>query len=133
VDVPDESAAYMEFLNTESQARAALGNIIDDDDDEGLEEETLLETPLDLIEPYQLFRGALLGMWFARAGLRTDWILTVGNIGIQLAQPHVYEALTKNLTPGEKAVITCVFQEAEQKMLEHDVQVAALTIQSNGA
>jgi hypothetical protein len=63
VDVPDESAAYMEFLNTESQARAALDNILDDDDDdEGLEEETLLETPLDLIEPYQLFRGALLGM-----------------------------------------------------------------------
>lgn len=112
VDVPDESAAYMEFLNTESKARAAFDNILDDDD-EGLEEETLLETPLDLIEPYQLFRGALLG--------------------IQLAQPHVYEALTKDLTPGEKAVITCVFQEAEQKMLEHDVQVAALTIQSNGA
>jgi len=111
VDVPDESAAYMEFLNSESQARA-LDNVLDDDDDEGLEEETLLETPLDLIEPYQLFRGALLG--------------------IQLAQPQVYEALTKNLTPGEKAVITSVFQEAEQKILEHDAQVAALTIQSNG-
>jgi len=62
VDVPDEGAAYMEFLNTEAQARVAAGFSYDDDVDEALEEETLLETPLDLIEPYQLFRGALLGM-----------------------------------------------------------------------
>lgn len=61
-DVPDESAAYMEFLNTEAQARAAIDFTYDEDDDEALEEETLLETPLDHIEPYQLFRGALLGM-----------------------------------------------------------------------
>jgi hypothetical protein len=61
VDVPDESAAYMEFLNSEAQGRAEFNFDDDDDDDDILEEETLLETPLDLIEPYQLFRGALLG------------------------------------------------------------------------
>lgn len=61
VDIPDESNAYMDFLNSEAQSRGGgLPNNWADDDDE-LEEETLLETPLDLIEPYTLFRGALLG------------------------------------------------------------------------
>jgi hypothetical protein len=51
----------MEFLNSEAHARGHtdLSGYTDEDDE--LEEETLLETPLDLIEPYQLFRGALLG------------------------------------------------------------------------
>ena len=51
----------MEFLNSEAHARghADLSAYAEEDDE--LEEETLLETPLDLIEPYQLFRGALLG------------------------------------------------------------------------
>lgn len=53
----------MEFLHNESSLRSAdgFGNFSDDDDE--LEEETLLETPLDLIEPYQLFRAALQGMF----------------------------------------------------------------------
>ncbi|KAI5843637.1 armadillo-type protein [Tricharina praecox] len=115
-DVPDESAAYMEFLNTEAQARAAIDFTYDEDDDEALEEETLLETPLDHIEPYQLFRGALLG--------------------IQQVQPQVYEALTKELTADEKSVITSVFHEAEQKKLEQEAQMAAAAatvVLSNGA
>lgn len=51
----------MEFLNSEAQAHGAslLNNWGDDDED--LEEETLLETPLDNVEPYQLFRNALIG------------------------------------------------------------------------
>jgi hypothetical protein len=34
----------------------------DVDSDDELGEESLLETPLDKIEPYQLFRGALMSM-----------------------------------------------------------------------
>lgn len=51
----------MEFLNNEAQAHASsgFGEFVDDDDDT-LEEETLLETPLDNIEPYQLFRDVLM-------------------------------------------------------------------------
>lgn len=98
-DVPDPSRAYIEFLNSEVQKRGQsdFSAFAEDDDDE-LEEETLLETPLDRIEPYQLFRNALLG--------------------IQITQPQMYEALTKELTDDEKAMITSVFQEAEQKQLE---------------
>ena len=50
----------MEFLNSASKGAIDLAGY--DDDEDTLEEETLLETPLDLIEPYQLFRGALLGV-----------------------------------------------------------------------
>jgi hypothetical protein len=35
-------------------------NLDDNDSDDELGEESLLETPLDKIEPYQLFRDALL-------------------------------------------------------------------------
>jgi hypothetical protein len=33
---------------------------VDDDDDDELEEESLLETPLDKVEPYSMFKHALL-------------------------------------------------------------------------
>ncbi|KAI5778900.1 armadillo-type protein [Geopyxis carbonaria] len=105
VDIPDESAAYMEFLNNEAQSRGQPGFGVYEDD-EILEEETLLETPLDLIEPYQLFRSTLLN--------------------IQQTQPHVYEGLTKALGDDEKAMITSVFNEAEAKAREEEARLAAL-------
>lgn len=72
-DVKDESTAYLEFLNEEVSSntdtrptRAQLTtmqaqkfNVISDDDDDELEEESLLETPLDKLEPYGLFKGTL--------------------------------------------------------------------------
>lgn len=62
LDIPDESSPYMEFLNSEAQARGtSIPANWGEDDDDDLEEETLLETPLDHVEPYQLFRNALLG------------------------------------------------------------------------
>lgn len=51
-DVPDESAAYLEFLNQEAQKFSSYA----DDDDEELDEESLLETPLDKVEPYGMFK-----------------------------------------------------------------------------
>jgi hypothetical protein len=71
-DVKDESAAYLEFLNEEvwhleSQTwvcanwfQAQKFSSVDDDDDDELEEESLLETPLDKVEPYSMFKHALL-------------------------------------------------------------------------
>ena len=63
-DIPDEATGYLEFLNSES---AKLKETIDfdeddDDDEEELEEESILESPLDSIEPYILFRNAFLGL-----------------------------------------------------------------------
>jgi importin-7 len=73
-DVKDEQSAYLEFLNEEvskvvSGTNPETSNILqaqkfqnldDNDSDDELGEESLLETPLDKIEPYQLFRDALL-------------------------------------------------------------------------
>jgi len=63
-DIPDEGSAYLEFLSSES---AKLKETIDFDDGDGgdeeeLEEESILESPLDSIEPYILFRNSFLGL-----------------------------------------------------------------------
>lgn len=56
-DVPDESAAYLEFLNQEAEKFGAYT-----EDDEDLDEESLLETPLDKVEPYGMFKHVMLSM-----------------------------------------------------------------------
>lgn len=57
-DIADESAAYLDFLNKEAQK---FSQFADDDDDE-LDEESLLETPLDKVEPYGMFKHVFLSM-----------------------------------------------------------------------
>jgi hypothetical protein len=72
-DVKDESTAYLEFLNEEVSVNSSLVarrpaddiqaqkfSLFHDDDDQELEEESLLETPLDKMEPYGMFKTALL-------------------------------------------------------------------------
>ena len=72
-DVKDESTAYLEFLNEEERklpmasysiltpdVQAQKFSHFQDDDDQELEEESLLETPLDKVEPYSMFKTALL-------------------------------------------------------------------------
>ena len=59
--------------------------------------------------------------------------MLTGNIGIQQQRPQVYEALTKDLTPDEKAMITSVFQEAEQKAQQEAAAAnAVLMLPTNG-
>lgn len=58
-DAKDESSAYLEFLNEEAKK---FKNLEGDESDDELGEESLLETPLDKIEPYQLFKNALMSM-----------------------------------------------------------------------
>ena len=58
-DIKDESTAYLDFLSQQAQKfNAAVGQ---DEDDDELEEESLLETPLDQMEPYGLFKQTLSG------------------------------------------------------------------------
>jgi len=45
-------------LNEEAAKLGGLGD--EEDDDDELEEESLLETPLDVIEPYALLRDGLM-------------------------------------------------------------------------
>ncbi|KAI9047042.1 hypothetical protein LZ554_009116 [Drepanopeziza brunnea f. sp. 'monogermtubi'] len=89
-EVKDESTAYLEFLNEEAQK---FQNLEDGDSDDELGEESLLETPLDKVEPYQLFRDALLKL--------------------QHEQPQLYESLTTSLNPNEQAIVQGVVNQAE--------------------
>lgn len=63
-DTKDESTAYLEFLNEEAAKFSRMDNQynkdVDDSEDELGEDSVLLESPLDKIEPYQLFRAALM-------------------------------------------------------------------------
>ncbi|KAJ5963739.1 uncharacterized protein N7479_003615 [Penicillium vulpinum] len=110
-DVPDESAAYLDFLNQEAQK---FGSYTDDDDDD-MDEESLLETPLDKVEPYGMFKHVLLSL--------------------QQEQPQLYESLTKVLGPEEQQVIQGVFHEADAKAMvaaANAEAAAAASMQSNG-
>lgn len=57
IDVKDESTAYLDFLSQQASKFNSVAG--DDDEDDELEEESLLETPLDQMEPYGLFKAAL--------------------------------------------------------------------------
>jgi hypothetical protein len=46
----------------DSVSQAQKFTAVSDDDDDELEEESLLETPLDKVEPYTMFKHALLRM-----------------------------------------------------------------------
>jgi hypothetical protein len=46
--------------NTDLDVQAQKFTAVSDDDDDELEEESLLETPLDKVEPYTMFKNALL-------------------------------------------------------------------------
>lgn len=79
-ETKDESTAYLEFLNEEVcvttcstrheiyanshclQAQKFSRAIDDVEEDDLGEDSVLLESPLDKIEPYQLFRATLLSM-----------------------------------------------------------------------
>ncbi|KAK8172317.1 armadillo-type protein [Phyllosticta citrichinensis] len=93
-DVKDESTAYLEFLNEE----ANKFNIVDEDDDDELEEESLLETPLDKLEPYGLFKGTLQRL--------------------QQEQPQLYETLTKDLNQEEQQVVQGAVYQADLLAVE---------------
>ncbi|KAI4188208.1 MAG: hypothetical protein L6R41_002295 [Letrouitia leprolyta] len=89
-DVKDENSAYLDFLNEEAQKFGSLAGDVDEDE---LEEETLLETPLDRIEPYGLFKSAL--------------------FGLQQRTPQVYQNLLKILNPEEEQILQGVVLQAD--------------------
>ncbi|POS84582.1 ARM repeat-containing protein, partial [Erysiphe pulchra] len=89
-DDKDDKNAYINYLNEEAQNFKNLENHESDDE---LGEESLLETILDRIEPYILFRDALLKL--------------------QQEQPPLYESLIKVLTTEEKTILHGVIHQAD--------------------
>lgn len=127
-DVPDEGAAYLDFLNKEAQRFSSFA----DDDDEDLDEESLLETPLDKVEPYGMFKHVFLSKW--SMSFHRKYPLTLAP-DLQQEQPQLYESLTKVLGPEEQQIIQAVFHEADAKAMvaaANAEAAAAAGMQSNG-
>ncbi|KAF2764943.1 ARM repeat-containing protein [Teratosphaeria nubilosa] len=109
-DVRDESAAYLDFL---SQQAAKFNTTVGDDDEDELEEESLLETPLDAMEPYGLFKQALHSM--------------------SQQQPQLYGQLTGNLQAEEQQILKSVIDQAEKLEQERIQAEQALAAAGTGA
>ncbi|RYP17478.1 hypothetical protein DL767_010017 [Monosporascus sp. MG133] len=93
----DGSTAYLEFLNEEAQKFSSLENSYkeqdNDSDDELGEDNVLLESPLDKIEPYGLFKGVLMKM--------------------EQENPQFYQSLAQSLTPDEQNIIQSAVNQAD--------------------
>jgi len=132
-DVADESAAYLEFLNQEARK---FGSFADDEEEE-MDEESLLETPLDKVEPYGMFKHVFLSMSPPRS--RPDHSPVIykltNSTDLQSEQPQLYDSLTKVLGPEEQQIIQAVFHEADAKALAAAANAeaaAAAGMQPNG-
>ncbi|ODA78543.1 hypothetical protein RJ55_05924 [Drechmeria coniospora] len=90
----DDGKAYLEFLNQQAQQFSRSVEDDDDDEEELGEDSVLLETPLDRIEPYQLFKATLMKM--------------------EQEQPQFYTELAGHLSNEEQEVIHAVILKADE-------------------
>jgi hypothetical protein len=104
-------------------------NLDDNDSDDELGEESLLETPLDKIEPYQLFRDALLSK--SAILYVEEKSLTLSEL--QQEQPQLYETLTTNLNPDEQTIVQGVVHQAEANAAAAAAALQAPGVAINGA
>lgn len=115
-DVNSESQAYLDFLSEEA---SKFSNLTTDNDDE-LEEESLLETPLDNVEPYGVLKGSL--------------------VRLQQEQPEFYGNLMQHLEQQEQQILQTAVQQADtiavhalQQQQQAQAQAHVPVPQTNGA
>lgn len=104
-------------------------------DDELGENSVLLESPLDKLEPYTIFRSCLLRKLLTL--LREDQQLT-HSIGLQQEQPEFYTGLSSHLSADEQGVIQTVVAMAEaneraHSQLQNQLQEQATLFNGNAA
>ncbi|EEY15862.1 importin-7 [Verticillium alfalfae VaMs.102] len=103
----DESTAYLEFLNDEAQKFSRGLEEAESEDDLG-EDSVLLESPLDKLDPYQLFSGTLMKL--------------------ESEQPQFYASLASHLSAEDQAALQGIMAKASenaQAQLIAQQQVAA--------
>jgi hypothetical protein len=91
----------------------------------------LLETPLDKIEPYGMFKHVFMGMRLPLMWYIALWLTSDSLLGLQQEQPQLYENLTKILSPEEQQIIQAVFHEADAKAMAA-ANAEAAGVQANG-
>lgn len=87
----------------------------------------MLETPLDNVEPYQLFRASLLSISPSSRIFLTGTPADCPILELQSDQPTLYASLTKVLDVHDQQILTSVFHEAENqeaRMREQQAQAA---------
>lgn len=102
-----------------------------DESDDELEEESLLETPLDKVEPYGLFKGTLFSMYILGDD-RPLCSLTRPPQELQQEQPQLYDNLTKILNPDEQQIVQAVIVQADANAVAAQAVAAATAAQTNG-
>jgi importin-7 len=101
-DIKDESQAYLDFLSEEAKKFSSL---VDEDDESLLEDDSVLESPLDKFDPYGTFKESL------------------GRL--QQEQPQLYGQLTGVLAQEDRDVLTSVVQHATTQEQQRATQPAA--------
>lgn len=131
-DVKDESSAYLDFLSEEA---AKFSSQLDDDDDDELEEESLLETPLDQVEPYAVLKGSLMSECLTDA-VEFDGVTDAREpTELQQEQPQFYENMMKGLGQDEQNVLQAAVQQADTLAAQAQAAAAAAAQQgtANGS
>lgn len=129
-DVKDESTAYLDFLSQQaSKFNAAVG---EDEGDDELEEESLLETPLDSMEPYQLFKSTLESKFMpcVLGCLHANSVPAM-----HTTQPQFYTQLYGMLSPEEQIIVQNAFEQAtkiQQAQQQASAGDATTPTQTNG-
>jgi hypothetical protein len=110
-DVKDESTAYLDFLSQQaSKFNAVVG---EDEGDDELDEESLLETPLDTMEPYGLFKSTLESK-SCQLSIRVFYVANLLFPAMSQRQPQFYNQLTAMLGPEEQQVIKAALEQADK-------------------
>ena len=108
-------------------AQAQKFGAVNDESDDELEEESLLTTPLDKVEPYSTFKQALLSMYSHSIYLQPVSKSDIVIAELQQEQPPLYENLTKILNPDEQQIVQNVVLKADQLAIEHQAAVQSHT------
>lgn len=78
------------------------------------EDSVLLESPLDKLDTYQLFRSALVGKYSPKPRCeRVNLTSILSLVDMQQEQPQFYASLAAHLSAEEQAIIQNAFQQAE--------------------
>ncbi|KAI9904393.1 hypothetical protein N3K66_000922 [Trichothecium roseum] len=109
-EAKDESTAYLEFLNEEA---AKFSRSIEDSDEVEMGEDNFLDSPLDKIEPYQLFKATMLR--------------------VQHEQPSSYNALVSQLSPEDQEMMRNVMTRADDIAAENARLNAEMAAAMNAA
>ncbi len=91
----------------------------------------MLETPLDKVEPYGLFKGTLFSMHVLNDGLLLRSLTRLSQ-ELQQEQPQLYDNLTKILNPEEQQIVQAVIVQADTNAVAAQAVAAVTATQTNG-